>query len=125
MARKLAPALLAISLVLGCAGPSELAQRSQNKLAQGDHWRAWSLATKALDKAPANAEARRAAAAAAASIAQEFQRRIAATAASDSLAAADQVLEFAEFRSRAIPYTTVAMSPEWARDEQTLRRSAA
>jgi hypothetical protein len=125
MMRRLSSVLLASLLAFGCAGPAKLAQRSQSKLAAGDHWRAWELATRALDKAPANREARAAAAAAAASIAQEWQRRIGAVAETDSLAAAEQVLEFAAFRTRAAPYTTVAVSPDWAREEQTLRRFAA
>src|SRR5690242_2510412 len=45
--------VLAAVSVIGCAGPAKLAQKSQDKLAQGDVWKAWELATRALDKAPA------------------------------------------------------------------------
>ena len=125
MFRRFAPALLALPLVLGCAGPSKLAQRSEEKLAGGAHWRAWELATKALDKEPGNARARAAATAAAGSIANDWQRRIYALAAVDSLDAAGQVLEFAAFRAAAARYATVPVGADWARDEEALRRTAA
>jgi hypothetical protein len=125
MIRRLAPAVLALSLVTGCAGPAKLAERSEDKLARGDHWQAWTLATRALDKAPANPRARLAAAAAAASIAEDWQRRIVAIAAADTLAAAEQVLEFASFRAGAVRYTTVAVAATWAADERSLRQAAA
>ncbi|MGH7729718.1 MAG: hypothetical protein ACRENJ_00525 [Candidatus Eiseniibacteriota bacterium] len=125
MTRKLAPALLALSLVSACAGPTKLAERSESRLAGGDHWQAWTLATRALDKAPANQRARLAAAAAAASISQDWQRRVRALAGADSLAAAEQVLEFSEFRAGAARYTTVAVDATWAEEERTLRLAAA
>ncbi len=126
MIRKHWPRLLLVLLLApGCAGPSKLAQRSEDKLARGEHWRAWELATKALDKAPGNTRARAAAQAAANSIAQDWKRRIHALADADSIEAAGQVLEFTEFRARAARYATVSISAEWSRDEQTLRRTAA
>jgi hypothetical protein len=125
MVRRFAPALLALALVAGCAGPAKLAQKSGHKLAEGDHWQAWALATRALDKAPANPEARAAASAAAASIASDWQRRIHAIAEADTLAAAQQVLEFAAFRTRAARYTTISTGTEWLEAEQALRHSAA
>jgi len=125
MLRRLAPALLALPLMIGCAGPSKLAQRSEDKLAHGDHWRAWQLATRALDREPANARARVAATAAAGSIAQDWERRIRALADVDSLQAADQVLEFTGFRGAAAHYVTVPVSPGWPADEQRLCRTAA
>ena len=125
MTRRLAPALLALSLATGCAGPAKLAERSEKRLAGGDHWQAWTLATRALDQAPANQRARLAAAAAAASISQDWQRRIRAVAAADSMAAAGQVLEFTEFRASAARYTTVLVDPEWSNEERSLRQGAA
>jgi hypothetical protein len=125
MIRRFAPAALALVLASGCAGPAKLAERSEGKLAGGDHWQAWTLATRALDKAPANERARIAAAAAAASIAQDWQRRIRAVAEADSLAAADQVLEFVAFRAGAARYTTVLVEPAWADEERGLRQGAA
>ncbi len=125
MIRRLAPALLALSLAAGCAGPAKLAERSEDKLAGGDHWQAWTLATRALDKAPANARARLAAAAAAASISHDWQRRIRAVAEADSMAAAEQALEFSSFRTGAATYTTVPVDAAWAGDERTLRLAAA
>ena len=38
----------------GCAGPAKLTEKSETKLAEGDMWKAWQLATRALDKAPGN-----------------------------------------------------------------------
>jgi len=125
MFRRIAPALLALSIVTSCAGPSRLAERSADKLAGGDHWRAWQLATRALDKEPGNPRARAAATAAGASIAQDWERRIRALADVDSLEAADQVLAFAEFRGAAAAYATIAVSPAWPDEERTLRRAAA
>ncbi len=125
MLRRLAPALLALSLVLGCAGPSKLAQRSEEKLAGGQQWRAWELATRALDKDPGNARARAAATAAGNAIARDWEQRIHVLAQSDSVAAAGQVLELASFRVGAARYAAVTVSPEWSSEEQTLRRTAA
>jgi hypothetical protein len=116
--------LVAVSGI-GCAGPDKLAQKSGNKLAEGDVWKAWQLATQALDKAPANPHARVAASAAAASIAEDWQRRITALAAVDSTNAAEQVLAFVKFRTDAIPYTTVHVSDAWMADETRLRAGAA
>lgn len=117
--------LLAVFLAAGCAGPSKLAQRSDDKLAQGQMWQAWTLATRALDKAPANAEARASADRAATAIAADWQRRIRGLAAMDSMAAAQQVMEFVAFRTGAVRYTTVHVDPAWMRDEQALRQGAA
>jgi len=117
--------VLAAVAGVGCAGPAKLAERSEGKLAEGDVWKAWNLATRALDKAPANARARDAAASAAAVIADDWQRRITSLAAVDSMAAAEQVLEFVRFRTGAIRYTTVHVRDAWSRDELLLRQSAA
>lgn len=124
MNRRLAAALLALPLVAGCAGPNTLARRSEEKLAQNPQ-RAWELATRALDKEPGNVRARDAAARAAGSIADDWQRRIRALADQDSVAAADQVLEFAAFRARAIRYATVPVDPAWSTAERHLRLAAA
>src|SRR5258706_4346328 len=100
MLRRIAPALLALSLLtIGCAGPARLTERSEKNLSNGDHWRAWQLATRALDKQPGNPRARAAATAAGASIALDWEPRIHAMADVDTLNGGDHVLEFAEFRS--------------------------
>jgi len=126
MIRKLLPVLLlAAPFGLGCAGPVKLAERSESKLAQGDLWRSWSLATQALDKAPGNERARAAAAAAAAAIAGDWQRRIRGLVSVDSLAAAEQVIEFVSFRASAVRYTTVEVDAAWELQEQALRQGAA
>lgn len=125
MAPRVVFAAAVLMLVAGCAGPSKLAERSEQRLAGGQQWRAWELATRALDKDPGNARARAAASAAAASIAQDWQRRIHALADADSLAAAEQALAFAEFRVRAVAYAVLPVDAAFLADERALRRSAA
>jgi hypothetical protein len=123
--RRIAPAALALLLVVGCAGPSRLAQRSEEKLGAGDYGRAWDLAVRALQKEPGNARAREAAESAGNARARDWERRIQALGASDSLAAAEAVLALNEFRVNATRWAAIAVSPEQARDEQRLRQTAA
>ncbi len=112
-------------LVVGCAGPSKLAQRSEKNLAKGDIWKAWQQATKALDREPMNPRAKSAVAAAGHVIAVDWQRRIHALAGVDSMLAAEQVLAFSEFRANAANYTTLSLAPAWESDERAIRRAAA
>ena len=125
MSRRFLPVLglvlLSFVLVSGCAGPAKLAQKSDEKLAEGDMWKAWSLATKALDKAPAHPEARQAAANAASVISEDWQRKIRARAGVDTEAAAEDALNFVQFRINAIPYTDVPVGPDWMEFENDLR----
>ncbi|MEO5988192.1 MAG: hypothetical protein ABIU54_00525 [Candidatus Eisenbacteria bacterium] len=123
--RMLCASLVLVTVVAGCAGPTKLAQRSEQKLAGGDIWRAWQLATRALDREPMNPRARQAAASAGGVISQDWQRRIHALAQVDSLRAAEQVLEFAVFRANAANYTSIPVAQTWAADELALRRAAA
>jgi len=109
----------------GCAGPAKLTEKSETKLAEGDMWQAWRLATRALDKAPGNARAREAAAAAASMISQDWQRRITALAAVDSMDAAEQVLNYVQFRAEAANYTAVTVGEPWISVENSLRQWAA
>ncbi len=125
MPRRLLAALAALSLIAGCAGPTKLAEKSQQKLESGDMWRAWQLAVRALEREPLNPTAKAAAAAAGHAIATDWERRISALAAVDSLRAADQVLEFAGFRGDAARYVTIDVSPTWPSHEKALRSMAA
>ena len=126
MLRRLAPFLLAIPLLINnCSGPSKLTEKSEEKLAGGDAWRAWQLATRALDKEPGNPRSRAAATAAGAAIAQDWQRRIHALAEVDSLKAAAQVLELTDFREHAARYATIQVGAEWPAEERALRNTAA
>jgi len=125
MLRRLASFLVLIAFVAGCAGSSKLSQKSEEKLAGGDAWRAWHLAVRALDKEPGNPRARQAATAAGAAIAQDWQRRIRALAELDSLNAAGEVLKLAEFRVHAARYATIPVGAEWPAEERTLRLTAA
>ena len=125
MFRRLAPVLLVITLVVGCAGTAKLSEKSEKKLASGDAWHAWQLATRALDKEPGNPRARAAATAAGASIAQDWQRRIRALAEVDSLGSAEEVLKLADFRANAARYATIPVGAGWPDEERTLRATAA
>ncbi|HSQ59039.1 MAG TPA: hypothetical protein VLT84_01180 [Acidobacteriota bacterium] len=102
-----------------------MTDKSEEKLAGGNAWEAWRLATRALQKEPGNPRAREAATAAGAAIADEYQRRIRALAEVDSLAAAEQVLELAEFRGDAARYATIPVGGRWPGEEQRLRQTAA
>jgi hypothetical protein len=125
MFRRIVPALPVLLIMIGCAGPSKLAEKSERQLAGGEATRAWELATRALDRDPGNARARAAATAAGNAIARDWEQRIAALAPTDSLSAADQVLELAAFRAHAVRYAVITVNPEWAAEEQALRQSAA
>jgi hypothetical protein len=119
------PAALVLVVLAGCGGPAKLAQHSEEKLQKGQSWQAWTLATRALDKAPGNPRAQAAATAAASAIAADWQRRIQALTATDSLEAAEQVLKFVDFRTDAARYTTVHVDAGWTTKERALRASAA
>lgn len=125
MTRRLFLVIVAAAVAAGCAGPTKLAEKSQRELAEGDVWKAWQLATRALDREPMNPRAREAATATGQVIATDWQRRIHALASVDSLRAAEQVLAFAEFRANAVSYTTVEVSETWAAEERKLRHTAA
>lgn len=125
MNRRLFVLFAVAAVAAGCAGPTKLAEKSQRELADGDVWKAWQLATRALDREPMNPRAREAATATAQVIATDWQRRIHALASVDSLRAAEQVLAFAEFRANAVNYTTVPVPESWTAEERTLRHTAA
>jgi hypothetical protein len=125
MSRRILAAGLLLAALASCAGPTRLAEKSAQRLDGGDMWRAWQLATRALDRQPLNPHAQAAAQAAAQAIAGDWQRRIHALATVDSVQAAEQVLAFDGFRVRAANYTTLAMPVAWAADERALRRAAA
>jgi len=125
MSRTILPVLLVIALAAGCASSSKLSKKSEEKLASGDAWRAWDLATKALDKEPGNPRARDAATKAGAAIAQEWQRKIHALAEVDSLNAAEEALKLADFRVQAARYATIPVGPDWPAEDHTLRHAGA
>ncbi|MGH7681788.1 MAG: hypothetical protein ACRENN_07350, partial [Candidatus Eiseniibacteriota bacterium] len=117
--------LIATTLVIGCAGTSKLSEKSEKQLASGDAWKAWQLATRALDKEPGNPRARTAATNAGSAIVSEWQRRIRALAATDSLQAADEVLNLTDFRTNAAHYATIPVGAGWPDEERALRMAAA
>lgn len=125
MFRRLLPFALAAALAAGCAGSAKLSQKSEEKLASGDAWKAWQLATRALDKEPGNPRAQSAATAAGTAIVQDWQRKIRALAELDTLNAAEEALRLAEFRLNAARYATVPAGAGWPAEESALRRAAA
>src|SRR5204862_8000936 len=108
--RRTAPGL-ALLIVAVCAGPAKLAQKSEEKLANGENGRDWELAIRALDKDPGNTRARAAATAAGNAMARNWEQRIHGLAQTDTLAAAEQVLELAAFRTNAARYAVITPSP--------------
>jgi hypothetical protein len=120
-------AIVALTLLMaaGCASPSKLAEHSEQQLAGGENQRAWELATHALSRDPGNVRARSAATAAGNAIARDWEQRIAGLAASDSVAAAEQVLELTTFRVDAARYAVITVTPEWSATERALKMSAA
>lgn len=125
MLRRIVLITIATLLMVGCASTGKLTEKSQKKLAGGDAWSAWNLATRALDKEPGNPRAREAATAAGASIVEEWQRKIRATAQVDSMGAAEEVLKLADFRADAARYATIPVGAGWPVEEGTLRNMAA
>jgi hypothetical protein len=115
----------AFAFLVGCASSSKLSEKSEKKLAGGNAWQAWQLATRALDKEPGNPRARMAATAAGASIVEEWQRKIRALAQVDSLDAAEEALKLNDFRAGAARYATLPVGSGWPAEEQTLRATAA
>jgi len=125
MLRRFVPILMACIVLAGCAGTSKLTEKSEKELASGDAWKAWNLATRALDKEPGNPRAREAATAAGTSIVQEWQRKIRALAQIDTLKAADEVLGMTEFRENAARYATIPLGETWPQEEEAIREVAA
>jgi hypothetical protein len=125
MFRSFVTLLIVASFVAGCAGSAKLSKKSEEKLASGDAWKAWQLATRALDKEPGNPRAQSAATAAGTAIVQDWQRKIRALAEVDSAKAAEEVLALTEFRGDAAHYATIPVGEGWPVEERTIRRSAA
>ena len=125
MLRRFVPFLVACLVAAGCAGTAKLTEKSEEKLASGDAWKAWNLAVRALDKEPGNPRARNAATAAGASIVQEWQRQIRALCEVDTMKAADEVLELTQFREGAARYATIPVGETWPAEEEAIREVAA
>lgn len=118
--------VLALALALvSCAGPTELARRSNVALQGGDPEKAYQLARKALDKEPQNAAAREAMNSAARTLADDWRERIRNLALSDTLGAAKLTLDFESLRSEFRAYrVTLAPDPDFDRAEVALRAAA-
>src|SRR5262245_1415936 len=125
MIRRITWIAAALLVVFGCAGPAKLAEKSEEMLSTGQHGRAWELATRALEKDPGNARARAAAAASGNAMARDWENRIHVLAQSDSMAAAEKVLELNAWRVNANRYAPITVPPDWSRAEVALRNHAA
>jgi hypothetical protein len=113
-------------LALSCASANKLSQRSERELAAGDLRGAYEHARAAIAKEPSNPRAKAAFATAAGRLVDDRKARIAAIAAVDTIAAAQQVLALAELRGEiarlgaALPADTA-----FTRRETALRLGAA
>jgi hypothetical protein len=126
MSRRIAPALLALALLAGCAGPSKLAEKSQAKLADGEAWAAWNLATRHWTRNPATRRP--------ATLRPPPRGRSRATGRGASTRwpmsirwpRPEQVLQLRSLpRERAVTYAVVPVPAGWAGEEELPRGSAA
>jgi hypothetical protein len=91
--------LLALALIaVSCAGPTQLARRSERELRAGNVREAYDLARRGVDKDPEHTGARAALAAAAAQLVDESKGRVLALSATDTVAAARELLGLRELR---------------------------
>jgi hypothetical protein len=98
LAARFLPAAALALLAVSCAGPAKLAQQSDEALAKGDVRKAYDRALRAVEKDPMNAAARAAYDAASNRVAADYRQRVLAAAAADTMAAANLVLTFRNFR---------------------------
>lgn len=113
-------------LALSCASANKLADRSARELAAGNPREAYDKARRAIEKEPGNPAARDAMLAAATWIVDDWKPRILNVAAVDTIAAARQVIELADFRDQVARYA-IRIPPDtaFAADERALRMGAA
>jgi hypothetical protein len=123
----LVTALLALAAcVASCASPARLARQSDEALAHGDLNKAYDRALRAVEKDPQNAAGREAYTAASIRVAADYRRRVLATAAADTLAAADLALTFRDFRLEVARHgSPLQGAPEYENVEPLLLASAA
>lgn len=120
------PALVALALLAGCAGPSKLAQRSQEQLLEGNPAEAYETALKAARKDASLPEVRAALQAAGDAMLALDADRFRALLPQDTLAAAEVALEMAERRYEMATYGVAATaSAELAVIESEARQAAA
>ena len=116
---------IALSLV-SCAGPTELARRSEVSLQAGDLRKAYDLARNALDKDRGNARARAAYDAAAQRLYDDTHRRFGLVAGVDTIAAARYAIDLAEFRAEMVTYhASLTEDPAFADQMLRVRQGAA
>ncbi len=121
----LPPALLSL-FALACAAPAELARRSESALALGHDRSAFEWAERAMRADPDLPRARAAMAAAAVPVSADWQSRVRALAAADTVAGARLSLEFAEVRARLGGWGIPApLDSAYLGDESAIRGAAA
>lgn len=111
---------------MSCASANKLADRSARELAAGNSREAYDKARRALEKERGNPAARDAMLAAATRIVDDWKPRIRNIAAVDTIAAARQVNELADFRDQVASYAIrVPADTAFGSDERALRMGAA
>lgn len=115
-----------VLLTLSCASANKLSERSERALAAGDLRGAYEQARAAVAKQPSNPRAKAAFATAAGRLVDDRKARIAAIAAVDTVAAAQQVLGLSELRGEIMRYGAVLTADTaFTRRETALRMGAA
>ncbi len=115
-----------VACIASCASPARLARQSDEALAHGDLSKAYDRALRAVEKDPQNAAGREAYTAAGSRVAADYRGRVLATAALDTLAAADLALAFRDFRLEVARHgSPLESAPEYERAEPILLASAA
>ena len=113
-------------LALSCASSNKLNRQSEDLLQAGQNQKAYQKARRALDKDPANDRARESMRRAAERIVADWQRRAMNLADVDTLAAAKQCVELAEFRSELDRYRVdLPRDTAFARRERLFRETVA
>lgn len=112
--------LFAALALASCAGPAKLAQQSQEALEKGDLRKAYDRALRAIEKDAQNAAARSAYTEASRRLADDYEARVRAQAATDSLAAVDLALQFRSFRGSVAAHGS-SLVPDGAYEDDEAR----
>ena len=118
--------VLLAAIAVSCASTAELSRRSTRALAAGDTRAAWQWGERAMKKDSRSPIARDAMTAAAGVVVPDWQRRIRALAAADTIGAAKLALEFAPVRAQLGGWgIAVPLDSTYLDDEQAIRHGAA
>ena len=113
-------------LLASCASPAKLARQSSDALERGDLHRAYDRALSAVEKDPANQDARAAYGAASRQVVADLQQRVTALALADTLSAADLALDLRRIRLEVARHQTpIEAAPGYDEAERVILRVAA